>query len=348
MGKSKPVDFGSLNFARIAHNYLNAKRNGSYTLDDLNSHLDFFNALVREDNQTLPKYKVGLMFVCINPPYWQYAEPVLDGVKNLFLPGHDVEVMCWSDVPKPGSKEAEKLINETPEENKEYVQHHINVLGEPKNITVFETESVEWPYPTLMRYHLFLGQEEYLQKFDYLFYLDLDMRIVNIVGDEILPKEGLMAAAHPMYYVRRNLWPPYEPNQESAAYIPRPGRVVEENGKPIFQPTYAAGGFQGGKRDAFIKAMKAMKDGINQDFNKDYIAIWNDESHYNKYLFENPAEIFLDPSYVYPDSMINEYYQPIWGRSFSPKIITLTKPFTVSKEGGAAAAEMMESMKPLQ
>ena len=44
--------------------------------------------------------------------------------------------------------------------------------------------------------------------------------------------------------------------------------------------------------------------------------------------------LVLSPSYVYPDSLIKEYYEPIWGKSLLPKIITLTKPFTLSKEGG--------------
>lgn len=355
MGKEKKreVDFTKLNFARIAHSYLNKNRNGDYTVEDLNSHILFFNELVDSKNADLPTYKVGLMFVCINPPYWQYAEPVLQGVRDFFLPGHDVEVMCWSDVPKPGTPEAEKLKDlvrndknldeEGKKQNLEYLDHHMKVLAQPENVTVFPTESVEWPYPTLMRYHLFLGQEEYLRKFDYLFYLDLDMRIVNVVGDEILG-DGLTAAEHPMYALQQPFWLPYESNPDSSAYIPQSGVLSEKNGKPVFKPLYAAGGFQGGKTDDFITAMKWMKDSINKDFNKSYIARWNDESHWNRYLYDNPPSIVLNPSYVYPDSMIDEYYKKLWGRNYPPKIITLTKPFTTSKEGGAAAQEMMRNI----
>lgn len=321
MGKQperKEVDFSKLNFARLAHNYLQEVKQGDYTLDELNTLNNYVNYLFKDKD--LSKYKVGLMFVCINQPYWQYAEPVISGVKNLFLPGHDVEIMCWSDMPNyPETKEI------------------------TYGATTFPTDSVEWPYPTLMRYHLFLQQEEYLKKFDYLFYLDLDMRIVNIVGDEILG-DGLTMAQHPMYALQQPLWLPYETNPNSAAYIRQPGRLTEKDGKPVFQPLYAAGGFQGGKTPDFIKAMKEMKKTIDQDFNKNYIARWNDESHWNKYLFDNPPAVVLDTSYVYPDSMINEYYKKIWGRDYSPKIITLTKPFTTSAEGGAAAAEMMRKL----
>lgn len=322
MGKKEPqrkeVDFSKINFARSAHNYLQKVTKGDYTLDNLNVLNEYVNHLFAQGEQ--PTYKVGLMFVCINPPYWQYAEPVIQGVKNLFLPGHDVEIMAWSDMPNyPETKDIDY------------------------GITIFSTDSVEWPYPTLMRYHLFLQQEEYLKKFDYLFYLDLDMRVVNIVGDEILG-EGLTAAHHPMYQVQQPMWLPYENNPQSAAYIHQSGTYTEKDGKPLFKPLYAAGGFQGGKTPMFIEAMKAMKKSIDQDFENNYIAKWNDESHWNKYLLDHPPSVVLDSAYVYPDSMIDEYYVKVWGRNYTPKIITLTKPFTTSAEGGAAAQEMMRRL----
>jgi hypothetical protein len=324
MGKTKPekkeVDFSKLNFPRLAHNYLQRNKKGEYTLDELNLLNGYVNYLFEPQNHNLPKYKVGLMFVCINQPYWQYMEPVIEGAKQMFLPGHDVEIMCWSDMP-----------------------NYPEVAQVNYGATIFPTDSVEWPYPTLMRYHLFLQQEEYFKKFDYLFYLDLDMRIVNIVGDEILGN-GLTASQHPMYAVQKPLIPPYEPNPNSASYIPRPGRIVEEDGKKRFEPLYFAGGFQGGTTETFIPAMKETKKLIDRDLNQNYIPVWNDESAWNRYLFDNPPAVVLDPSYVYPDSMINEYYVKVWGRNYPPKIITLTKPFTVSAEGGAAAQEMMQKL----
>lgn len=327
MGKlpqKKEVDFSKLNFPRLAHSY--SLTYGGGPVEDVNRLINFVNYLIRDDQQDLPKYKVGVMFICINQPYWVYGPPVIEGVRQFFLPGHDVEVMMWAD---------------------------LGAYPESKDVTwgadkVFHTESIGWPYPTLMRYHLFLQQEEYLKKFDYLFYLDLDMRIVNIVGDEILPKEGVMASQHPMYALDKKFNPPYEPNKDSASFIPRPGRVVHDNGTPRFQPLYFAGGFQGGRTEAFIKAMQGTRDLLDKDLKQNYIPIWNDETAWNRYLFDNPPEVVLDPSYVYPDSMIEQYYKPIWGRDYVPRIVTLTKPFTISKEGGAAATQMMGQLKELK
>ncbi len=207
--------------------------------------------------------------------------------------------------------------------------------------TQTETGAIGWPAPTLMRYHLFLNQEEKLKEFDHIYYLDADMRVVDKVSDEILSK-GLTTAPHPGYAIAPKFIPPYEPNPDSQAYIPRLGRLIDENGKKRFMPFYAAGGFQGGISKEFIKAMQTMKERIDADFDKNYTAIWNDESHWNKYLWDYKGPlIFLDPSYVYPDSLIKEYYEPLWGRSYIPKIITLTKPFSLSAQGA-------EDLKGLQ
>lgn len=267
------------------------------------------------------KIKVAVVCIVLNPPYWQYANEMLWGVNTFFLKHpsiqekYSTEILLWSDMP----------MKDFP-------------LGK-----VFPTEPVEWPLPTLMRYHLFLQQEEYLKEnFDYIYYLDADMRITDWIGEEILG--DLVAARHPMYALRRNFQAPYESNPASAAYIPRPGRIVEEGGTKRFEPLYAAGGFQGGKTEHFIKAMKVMRAGIEKDFNNNFVSIWNDESHWNRYLFDNPPSVVLDPSYIYPDSLISEYYIKIWGRNYSPKIVTLTKPFTVSSEGGANVKDQMATM----
>lgn len=215
-----------------------------------------------------------------------------------------------------------------------------------KSVTVIESDPVSWPAPTLMRYHLFLNEEEKLKDYDYIYYLDADMRVVQKISDEIFG--NLTAAPHPGYAISKKMIPPYEPNPESAAHIFRLGQIIEEEpGKKRFYPFYAAGGFQGGKSDYFITAMKVMKKGIDRDFDRNYTAIWNDESFYNKYLWEFQRRggkiTFLDVSYIYPDSLIKEYYEPIiWGRSYEPKIITLTKPFSLSKAGGQAVSEMLK------
>ena len=269
------------------------------------------------------KIRVGVVCICLNFAYWQFAQEMLWGLDTFFLKHKDIkdkyetEFMIWSDMPIESFK------------------------GK-----VFPTEPIEWPMPTLMRYHLFLQQEEYLKQFDYIFYIDVDMRITDWIGEEILG-EGLTASLHPMYALRRNYQPPYEPNPNSKAYISRPGRIIDDlndKGEIVnkrFEPLYYAGGFQGGKTEDFIKAMKVMRKNIDDDFGINYVAIWNDETHWNRYLFEVPPVVVLNPSYIYPDSLVADYYVRLWGRNYSPKIMTLTKSFTATKEGGDAVKQLM-------
>ena len=262
------------------------------------------------------KLKIGVLVISLNPPYWSFARELIWGVQTFFLKGHDVDIHFWSDMPEG------------------------TVTG--PGIHVHPTEPAQWPLPTLLRYNLFLHQEEKLKDYDYLFYIDVDMLIVDWIKAEDICGDGLTAAEHPGYRLRQNLYPPYEPNPESTAYIPMSGKVVEENGQKRFQPYYYAGGFQGGRTKDWLDACHVMKKRIELDFNRNYVARWNDESHWGRFLYENPPAIVLDPSYIYPDSLIAEYYvKQVWGRNFSPKIITITKKFTVSKEGGAAVSKML-------
>lgn len=350
-------------FARIANNFYNSKG----LISDINRialDVDLVNYYAKHQQASLPKYKVAFVFICLNPLYWQYAPEMVRGAKEFFLPGHQTDFFFWTDIPEKDEDIATKykecfknlgvdtsnpsmvqeniMLNSNYMFNLQRVIDSVVGLRKMPNINIIPTESVEWPYPTLLRYNLFLQQEEKLKEYDYIFYLDIDMQFCQIVGDEILPKEGIMAAQHPMYALKKEYWPPYEPNDKSASYIKRPGRIIDENDKKRFQPLYFAGGFQGGRADKFIEAMKQTRLIIEKDMNQSYIPIWNDETAWNKYLSENTPEIVLDPSYIYPDSLIKEYYIPLWGRDYQPKIKTLTKWFTTSKEGGQAVQEMIK------
>lgn len=252
--------------------------------------------------ETNLRKKVAVLFICLNAPYWEYAKDAIEGAQKFLLPDHDKDFFLWSDMPEDVSYGA----------------------------TVFPTEPATWPFPTLMRYHLFLQQAEILKTYDYIFYCDIDMRFVDVVGNEILG-DGLTAVQHPMYAIRNELKAPYEPNPRSTAYISLP-------------MGYFAGGFQGGKADKFLAAMSVLKNNIDTDFNGNYVARWNDESHWNRYLYDNPPGIILDPAYVYPDSLIEVYYEKVWGRKIKPKLITLTKKFTVSKEGGDAVKNIVDTI----
>lgn len=261
------------------------------------------------------KYRIAVVCICLNEKYWEFLPPMIESARKFFLKGHDVDFITWTDMPTDTKIDAK----------------------------IIPTEPFQWPLPTLHRYALFLREEELLSTYDYIFYVDADMLFVSPVKDEVIG--DLVAAEHPMYSIRQNFVPPYEPNEKSTAFIPRPGVVIDNNGKKRFKQYYYAGGFQGGRSDVFIKAMKEMKKQIDEDFSKNnYIAIWNDESHWNKYCFNNHPDVVLSPSYIYPDSLIKGYYMKLWGRNYIPKLMTITKKFTMSKEGGKNISQTLNTL----
>lgn len=249
----------------------------------------------------IKKKKIGVLLICLNAHYWPYCKQLVESANKFLLKNHDVEYLLWSDMP-----------------DTDY------------GCTLFPVEPMEWPMPTLLRYHTFLQQEEKLREYDYLFYCDIDMLFVDHVGDELLG-DGLTAIGHPMYWLRKTYIAPFEPNPLSAAYIPLPQH-------------YYCGGIQGGKTEDFIKAMWTMRRMIDKDFAINYIARWNDESHWNRYLFDNPPVISLDPSYCCPDSLIKEYYEKVWGQEFKPKLITITKKHSLTKEGGESLRDLLKTL----
>lgn len=311
--------------------------------------------------------KIGILMICVNPFFWPYARESITTAKKHLFKDAEVEYLLWTDIPKPHSEKAKKVLETCKpaaeleaikakgltdaEFNafiqipvKEEIEGAMEFLNSEKDITIVEIDPVEWPYPTLLRYHHFVQQEEYLKRFDKLLYIDADMRVVADIDTSIFG-EGLTCAKHPMYALGRSFIPPIEPNPSSTAYIPRLGQIMTDNrGKYWFDPVYAAGGIQGGATGPFLEAMWGMKRAIDRDLQNNYIAIWNDESHWNKYLSDHASDslIVLDPGYVYPDSLIKEYYEPKWGRSYEPKIITLTKKHTLSRIGAKQVIAQIE------
>jgi hypothetical protein len=347
MSKKDQVQINPQEATRLLNNfYIQNGLNADYNRLVLDSQL--LNYFLEHTGDVKKKAKVAFCSVVLNPPYWEYTKDLIDGARQFFLPGHDVDFFIWSDIPKEKSdmeKLRDKFKAQDPNWDDKLFMEQLTTLSElvHTSTTVTETEGVSWPYPTLMRYHLYLQQEEKLKEYDYVFHCDVDMKFVNVVGDEILGN-GLTAAQHPMYALRKEYWPPYEPNEKSEAFIKRPGKVINDNGKPRFMPLYYAGGFQGGKSADWIKAMRTMKKMIDTDMTNNYIPIWNEESIWNKYLSENTPDVVLTPSYIYPDSLIAEYYEKIWGCSYQPRLVTLTKKFTTSAEGGQAVQEMLKNI----
>lgn len=220
--------------------------------------------------------RIGLVVVATGK-YQRFVPDLWASAQTFFLYGHDVDLLLLTDD-----------------------------WSEPdENLRVLHIEHLPWPGPTLRRYHSLLAYRDVALQYDYLFQCDADMRFVSPVSEEVLPSNGLVGTIHPGFW---NKTPPhfsYERRYQSMAYIP-----FGSGDK------YYAGGFQGGKALSFIHAAETIADWIDGDAQRGITAVWHDESHWNRYLFENPPSLELDPGYCYPES---------WQLPFIKRLVALDK-----------------------
>lgn len=169
-----------------------------------------------------------------------------------------------------------------------------------------------FPLDTLYRYKYLLEHDVNVELHcDFIYYLDVDMRIVEKVGTEILPTKDtpLIGTYHPGFYYSNNKNGDVENNTNSTAFID----------SKDFINKYIAGGFNGGYTKDFIMMARDIQRNIDIDKCKDIIAVWHDESQLNRYMISNHNKFkFLIPDYCYPEN----YYQNLPGKA---KILALDK-----------------------
>lgn len=232
--------------------------------------------------------------------YIQFVKPLLDSAEKYFCPNHQRKYFIFTDsAPLQHNEIASPPIKELLQSS--YSQH----------IVFIYQERLGWPNDTLMRFAVYNQHKNLFESTDYMFATDADMLFVDYEGDEILGNR--VATQHPGFEKNIPLWgsePPYERNQKSTAYIPY--------GEGQY---YFAGGFYGGTTTEFIKMSDCITRNILTDLkNHQYIAVWHDESHLNRYFIDNIPTIMLDRSYCYPENGQEKGYPDC-----SPKLLALDK-----------------------
>ncbi len=224
--------------------------------------------------------RIGILYICTGKYSMFWKDFFLKAEEN-FLPGIHKEYFVFTD--------AKHLYSgKIPRIHKKY------------------QEKLGWPFDTLKRFEMFLKVESELEKFDYLFFFNANMRVVEIVDETFLPsdEEGLLAVKHTWLDDTDPTDFPIETNPQSTAYI-APGTANY----------YLMGGLNGGTSRCYLKLIKDINRNIYEDLSKNIIAIYHDESHLNKYLLGKKIKI-LGPEYGYPQGS---------GLPFKPKILILEK-----------------------
>src|SRR5271166_6105455 len=109
-------------------------------------------------------FKTALLLIATGEKYRKYVDQMVESAKKYFVE-HDV--ILWTD----------ELI--------------------PADVKFMITKKGEgFPNETLHRYHTFLVQRWLLEKYDYLFYADIDAAFVSpVIGEDIF-SDGITATTH--------------------------------------------------------------------------------------------------------------------------------------------------------
>ena len=223
--------------------------------------------------------KICILTIATNK-YIQFVEKLYDNIEEHFLNGHEIEGIIFTE-------------------------HEVETSD---NIKISQIEHEPWPIPTLKRYNYFMKEAEHISKYDYCFYFDVDMGIIEKVGDEVLG--NLVATMHPYQTFYSKSDRSYDRNPKSLAYV-KPGDEGEN---------YYAGGFNGGTTKRFLEMAEVISDRVTKDLENGVVALWHDESHMNRYLIDNPPTLSLTPSYCFAEEQMDNANYP-----YEPKIIALKK-----------------------
>ena len=225
---------------------------------------------------------IGILYICTGK-YDLFWKDFYLSAEKFFVPSHEKTYFVFTD--------AEEIYAED--------NPHVKKIYQ---------KPLSWPYSTLMRYEMFSNIRSQLEECEYIFFFNANIIFLDQIDDYILPDDdydGLVAVIHPFFWDKPMVYGfSYERDKRSTAAI--------EWGDGKF---YVLGGINGGKKDAYLQLIDTIKKNIEIDLKNDIIALWHDESHFNRYILDkNP--LILNPSFGYPE----EYNLP-----FTPIISIIDK-----------------------
>ncbi|KAM9441090.1 globoside alpha-1,3-N-acetylgalactosaminyltransferase 1-like [Clarias gariepinus] len=202
--------------------------------------------------------------------YVRFLKDLLESAEQHFFVGYRVHYYVFTDLP-----------NEVP----------MVTLGEEHQLTVIKTAiSNQWQKLSLHRMEMIekLIEEELINKADYIFSLSVDTKFYGHWGAESVG--DLVGVMHAWFLGKPREQFTYERHPESKGYIP-----LEEG-----DYYYGADAF-GGRPKNVLKLVRTCRIKMEEDYTNQIEAVWQEESHLNKYfLFNKPTKV-LSPEYHWDD-----------------------------------------------
>jgi glycosyltransferase involved in cell wall biosynthesis/SAM-dependent methyltransferase len=234
------------------------------------------------------KSKVGLLLIATNK-YYRFLQDLITSADQYFLKNDGMEITYYI------------LSDQVPK------------IQTNRQIIYIPIEHKPFPYASMDRFKHFSKNATTLSQEDYLYYVDVDCKFVDVVGQEIIG--DLVGVRHCGYYNRTG---PVESNPASCLF-------VDINTYPKKWKHYYGGGFSGGKSGNYLTLARWCLERIDRDLSNNIIPGVHDESVLNRYFLDNEPSISLSPSYHYPQSDVARYKR-IWAPdTFTAKILLLDK-----------------------
>ena len=213
-------------------------------------------------------FRVGLNILAIGK-YIVFLQPLLKSADDFFMTGHNVTYFVFTD----DTGQASRLIKTS------------------RRVIFISEKNQGWPNNTLAKFRFISKHREVYKNIDFIFQSDV---FVSEVNSEALDLR--VGTLHPWHYDQPRDSFPFDRNPRSLAYVNR------SEGEYYF-----SGAVFCGCRDEIITMSETLEKNILRDLKElNYIALWHDESHLNRYFFDNPPTKVLSPEY---------YHAGRWGRN---------------------------------
>ena len=185
----------------------------------------------------------------------------------------------------------------------------------PDNAVIYSQEHLDWPFITLYRFKMLNKSFGDLEDCDWLVFLDADMLVVDTVNvsDIIDESKKYIGVHHPCHYLKMT---PHD-SGTGAFDTTKLSNASFTEGDDI--SVYFQGCLWGGRIPEVLDLINELDRRIDEDYEKDIIATWHDESHLNKFYSQNREDVFVvHPSFAYPEVFADSC-------TFDPKIVHLSK-----------------------
>ncbi|XP_077309307.1 histo-blood group ABO system transferase 2-like isoform X2 [Lithobates pipiens] len=242
--------------------------------DDCSQKMDICSQKVDDKSTELAHCERKLLVHDLNGRYIRFLGPLLETAERFFMVGHNVTYYVFTD-------NVSNLVKPK--------------MGEGRNLQLHEVSADKrWQDVSMRRMEILqaVTKEQMPNEIDYLVCADVDMVFNDHMGVEILG--DLFATIHPGYFLADQQGFTYERRPISAAYIPY--------GEGDF---YYMAALYGGRVEEIYKLSTACHNGIKEDKKKNIEAVWQEESHLNRYLVYNKPTKVLSPEYIWDTNLPN-------------------------------------------